>query len=500
MKPPSGFPFLYQLGHVPGEGFANGVIDLGGGLEVCQISTFHKIWSIHEGGLDNKGASFYEPSPIPEGFYILGCYSQSNNKKLFGWVLAGKDYEEDASNGALKNPIDYNLVWSSESFKIKKDGNGYFWLPVPPDGYRAAGLIITNSPEKPGLDRVRCVRSDLTDKCQTDALIWESSKHSNFQKIYSLRPSNRGTQAMGVNVGTFSCQNLSSLACLKNVKSNLSSMPNQSQIQALIQAYSPLIYMHPDEVYLPSSVKWFFTNGALLYHKGEESSPVKIEPTGSNLPQGCLKDDTYWLDLPIDEEAEETVKKGDLESTQIYLHHVGDWEHLTLRLSNFNGELESIFFSQHSGGTWVTAPQLEFQTGSNKAVTYASLNGHAMYAKPGLVLQGHVGSGIEISNTTTKSKMVLDTGTRYLLVAAESLQGSSSAAIVEPPWLNYKRKWGPKIDYAIAYEIKMVEKLLFFGILKTALRKLVIVLPNEVLGEEGPTGPKVKKNWDGDEL
>ncbi|KAF5741921.1 hypothetical protein HS088_TW10G00929 [Tripterygium wilfordii] len=517
-----------------GEGFASGAIDLGGGLQVCQISTFNKIWVSHQGGPDDLGASFFEPSQIPQGFSMLGSYGQPNNQNLFGWVLAGKDYANDASNAALKNPVDYTLVWNSESLNIKKDGNGYFWLPVPPDGYRAVGLIVTNSPQKPSLDKVRCVRTDLTDQCQTDALIWGSSSDSTGTNFSSLRPSNRGTQAMGVNVGTFSSQNSSSLTCLKNVKSNLSPMPNKSQIQALIQAYSPLINLHPEEQYLPSSVTWYFTNGALLYHQGEESNPVKIEPTGSNLPQGGSNDGTYWLDLPVDGKAKEFVKKGNLQSCQVYLHvkpmlgatftdlaiwvfypfngpakakvkfinislgkigeHVGDWEHVTLRVSNFNGELKSIFLSEHSGGTWVDASELEFQSGSNKPVTYASLHGHAMYAKPGMVLQGS--DGIGIRNDTAKSNMVVDTGSNYSLVAAEYL---GSSAIVEPPWLNYLRKWGPKIDYDLAEEIRKIEKVLP-GKLKTAFKNLMNKLPNEVLGEEGPTGPKVKANWVGDEL
>ncbi|KAJ9537169.1 hypothetical protein OSB04_029902 [Centaurea solstitialis] len=66
-----------------GEGFASGTIDLGG-LQVCQITSFNKIWNDDE-------VTFFNPSPIPDGFSILGSYCQSNNTPLFGWVLAGKD-------------------------------------------------------------------------------------------------------------------------------------------------------------------------------------------------------------------------------------------------------------------------------------------------------------------------------------------------------------------------------------------------------------------------
>lgn len=531
--------------HVAGEGFGSGTIDLGG-LQVRQITSFKKIWATHEGGPDNAGATFFEPSTIdiPPGFFMLGCYAQPNNTPLFGWVLAAKD----SSGLSLKKPVDYTLVWSSESLKIKQDGVAYVWLPTPPDGYKNVGHAITNFPEKPALDKMRCVRSDFTDQCQTDTWIWGANKYG--LNVFSVRPSVRGTEEMGVSVGTFAAQingndnspsTSTTLACLKNImaKSNLSSynyMPNLQQIETMVQAYSPYIYLHPDEKYLPSSVSWYFDNGALLYRKGEESKPIPIEPMGSNLPQGGSNDGAYWLDLPVNDKAKERVKKGDLQNSQVYLHikpmlgatytdiaiwifypfngparakvkfinniplgkigeHVGDWEHVTLRISNFNGELWRVFLSQHSGGTWVNASELEFQSG-NKPVTYASLNGHAMYAKPGLVLQGS--GGIGIRNDTAKSRMLLDTGRHFSIVAADYLSGSASV-ITEPPWLNYFREWGPKISYDISHEIKEIEKLLP-GKLKPAFQKFVNSLPNEVLGEEGPTGPKAKSNWNGDEV
>ncbi|XVF77909.1 hypothetical protein PTKIN_Ptkin14bG0085700 [Pterospermum kingtungense] len=519
----------------PGEGFASGTIDLGE-IHVCQISTFTKVWATHEGGPDNLGATFFEPSSIQDGYYMLGSYGQPNNSLLFGWVLAAKD---DTNGALLKQPLDYTLVWSSESLKLKQDGIGYFWLPIAPEGYRALGHVVTNTQNKPTLDKVRCVRSDFTDQSENYTWIWGPGKEINANQFnfFSLRPTNIGPQDMGVCVGTFVAQNPNggsnaALPCLKNVKSNMSCMPNRRQIETLFQAYSPWIYFHPDEAYLPSSVNWFFVNGALLYKKGEEQKPIPIDSTGSNLPQGGSNDGSYWIDLPMDEASKERVKKGDLPSSQVYLHvkpmlgatysdiqiwvfypfngpakakvefinislgrigeHVGDWEHVTLRISNFNGELHSVYFSEHSGGSWVNAPELEFQ-GGNKPCTYSSLHGHAMYSKPGLVLQGN--GGIGIRNDTAKSKILMDTGLHYSLVASEYL-GSS---IIEPPWLNYFREWGPKISYDLENEIKKVEKLLP-GKLKSAFEKFVKSLPNEVLGEEGPTGPKMKRNWNGDEV
>ncbi|KAK3024628.1 hypothetical protein RJ639_043252, partial [Escallonia herrerae] len=516
----------------PGEGFASGTIDLGG-LQVCQISSFNKVWTAHQGGPGNLGATFYEPSSIPEGFFMLGCYSQPNNSSLFGWVLAAKDLTNDHSGGTLRTPIDYTLIWSSDSSNIKQDGIGYIWLPTPPDGYKSMGSVVTSTPEKPPLNKIRCVRSDFTDLVQIDTWVWGPGKETtaNGINVFSARPAETRTQAFGVATGTFIAQNSGtavSISCLKNVSRNLSAMPNLNQVEALVQSYSPWVYFHPDEQYLPSSVSWFFQNGALLYTKGGESTPISIKPTGSNLPQGGSNDGAYWLDLPIDGSAKEKLKKGDLQDAEAYLHikpilgatftdvaiwvfypfngparakvevvnvslgkigqHVGDWEHVTLRISNFNGELRSVYFSEHSGGCWVNASELEFQNG-NKPVAYASLHGHALFPKAGLVLQGN--GGIGIRNDMAKSKMVMNTGVRAVVVAAEYL---SSPVIVEPPWLNYAREWGPKLSYDIAEEIKKVEKFLP-GTLKRAFEKFIKGLPNEVLGEEGPTGPKMKNNW-----
>ncbi|KAK1420288.1 hypothetical protein QVD17_21763 [Tagetes erecta] len=433
-------------------------------------------------------------------------------------VLVAKDASYNSSNPTLTSPIDYTLVWSSESLDIAKDGEGYVWLPIAPDGYTAVGYIITNSSSKPTLDKVGCVRADFADTPNITVGL-ENKSAFDFD----------GLDVYG-SVGGFRVRNVS----VGNFKGNLTNfMPNLNQTYALIQAYSPVIYFHPDEPYLPSSVDWFFQNGALLYHIGNESKPSLVERNGSNLPQGGLDDETYWLDLPLDGSSKDRVKKGDLQDACAYFHvkpvfgglftdiatwifypfnggarakmefinislgklgeHVGDWEHVTLRISNFNGELNSVFFSQHGWGRWVSASGLEYHTG-NKPVVYASLHGHASYPKPGCVLLGSKGADIGVRDDTDKSDKLMDTGVRPVVVAVEYL----AAAVVEPPWLNYERKWGPKIDYDVEKELKKMKRLMI-GKIKKAFERFVESIPSEMLGEDGPTGSKVKVSWSGDE-
>lgn len=486
-----------------GDGFATGIIDLGGDLLVSQISSFNKVWTTYEGGPDNLGATFFEPTNLSEGFYMLGCYCQPNNKPLHGWVLVAKD-KLSSTTEALKKPIDYKLMCNINSTKNQDGTKGYIWLPIAPDGYKVLGHVVTTSSNKPSFDKIRCVRSNLTDECvkYKSMQLW-STNNKSFN-VYDVRPMKRGIEAKGVYVGTFLAQSgvtnskTLPIVCLKNTNDidNLSSMPNFHQIETLINAYSPYMYLHPSEKYLPSSVNWFFTNGALLYEKRKgiikENS---IEPTGSNLPQGDSNDDnvTYWIDLPIDEAQRERIKKGDLQSSKAYIHvkpmlggtftdivmwifypinggakakvactniplrtkgeHVGDWEHVTLRISNFNGELRKVYFSQHSKGQWVDACEVEFQH-DNRFVAYSSLNGHALFPRPGLVMQGMRGFGIR--NDAAKSDVVMDLAKGFEIVSAEYL----GSEIIEPPWLNYNLIWGPK---------------------------------------EGPKGPKQKDFWIGDE-
>ncbi|CAJ1958309.1 unnamed protein product [Sphenostylis stenocarpa] len=509
-----------------GGNFASEIIDLGG-LQVYEASTFMNVWGVYQGGADDQGFSVFEPTGIPRGFSMLGSYCQPNNKPLFGWILVAKDVSANTSSPTLKQPLDYTLVWNSASLKINQDMPIYIWLPTAPDGYKAVGHVVTNTSDKPSLDKVRCVRSDFTDQSETNDLIWGLDDFH----VYDVRPSNRGIQAAGVRVGTFVAQtgspNPPSIACLKNINAIPKYMPNLEQIKAILKVYSPTMCLHPDEEYFPSSVDWFFSNGALLYKKGEESSPVQA--TEDNLPQDPNNDGAYWLDLPADPTEKERVKKGDLKSTISYVHvkpmlggtftdvavwvfypfngparakvefitlklgkigeHVGDWEHVTLRLSNFNGELKHVFFSQHSKGIWLDSSQLEFQSG-NKPLYYSSLNGHASYPHGGLHLVGKNDMGIR--NDTGKGDS-LDMGA-FQLLAAEYL----GSAVVEPRWLNYFKEWGPKVNYIIADELKLLEKILP-GSLKKVLENIVNKLPSEVLRQEGPTGPKEKDNWNGDE-
>ncbi|KAL6901862.1 hypothetical protein ACP4OV_004738 [Aristida adscensionis] len=513
-----------------GGDFAKGKICIGE-LDVVNITKFRSIWSY-------SGASFYEPEEVPDDFYCLGHYAQQNDKPLQGFLLVAREvagHQLSNNKPALEKPLDYSLVWTSAD--LNEDGNsecGCFWSPSPPDGYRALGYVVTKGLRKPSLETVRCVRDDLTEACENFRSI--VSMDATFQ-VWKTRPCHRGVTGQGIPVGSFSCEtdslnsDESSIPCLKNLDSNLGAMPNLEQIHALIKHYGPTVFFHPQETYLPSSVSWFFENGATL-HKKDVKLGDAILADGSNLPAGGTNDGEYWIDLP-DDDKNEYVKVGNLKSAELYAHvkpahggtftdiamwvfcpfngpatikvgfasfalqkvgrHVGDWEHFTLRISNFSGELSSIYFSQHSGGEWVDACDLEFISG-NKAIVYSSRNGHASYPHPGCYLMGSEKLGVGVRNDVARSDFSVDSSTRYSIMSAQHL----GDAIVEPYWLQYMREWGPNITYNSRSEIDTVLSFLPFFLRFTA-EAIFNSLPMELYEEEGPTGPKEKNNWEGDE-
>ncbi|XP_024984143.1 uncharacterized protein LOC112520072 [Cynara cardunculus var. scolymus] len=540
-----------------GGSFGKGSIDLGG-LEVYGTLYFLKIWDTL-GGNPKDGATFYEPYAFPPDFKLLGHYCRPNDVPFPAAVLVAKDTTGDPNHGALKRPIDYTLMWTSKGVNFGQYDDGYIWLPIPPNGYKAVGHIVTTTPEKPSLDKIMCVRLDFTDLVEVDKWIWGVKMGRRSIDVSTTKPVTRG---LSVPIGTFLARAKGSethnLACLKMVqKDPYLAMPNSLQISRMINLYSPWVYLHPDEEFFPSTVLWFFENGAELHEKNIIPQPVINN--GENLPTNGTQDDAF-LDLPPNQPQKDKVKKGFLNDAIAYIHvkpelggtftdlaiwlyypfngggklqlgplainlgkigeHVSDWEHITLRIDNYHGILKEIYLSQHAAGKWLTAPEFEFINGT-RPVVYSSLHGHAHYATPNYHLHGRsyidpmdieefnellemdlespiTGGekflGFGVRDDTAKSNYVMDIASSYNVVYVDYKKFDSLMV----PWLNYTGRWGPKITYGFTKEVTKIANKLPAKMRNVAMRMLH-KLPPELLGEEGPEGPKMKDSWTGDE-
>ncbi|KAL2630138.1 hypothetical protein R1flu_014824 [Riccia fluitans] len=537
----------------PGTGFASRHLNLGE-LEIVQVVEFEEVWV---SGVGEKGAAYYKPVNVPEGYFSFGSYAQLNNSPTIGWTYAVKGSLK-GENPPLTHPTDYNLIWSSIDWdNAMQDVFAYFWAPVVPDGYKSCGFLVASSSKKPAAEDMVLVREDLTDRCEVYELLWDTSgsKRAAAFSTWTTKAFMIGTKRMGISLNTvYCCSGLRAelylpICCLKNVNQVMSAMPSYEQLIQIMQNYGPRIYFHPNEEFLPTTPNWYFSQGALLYHKDSPDTPVRVEKDGANLPLGGSNDGLNWLSLPKDDNMAETVKRGHLPSAKGFVHvkpmfggsftdlaiwifyafngpstakvglvknlalgkigqHVGDWEHCTLRVDNFSGELRRLYLAAHSGGKWWRPDEIEFVSGTNRPIAYSARNTHAMYPFEGDNLQGGEKVGVGLRNDTAKSEFMLETDVNFEFMSVDyqgtkgnAVEGDSSQTDIlpaSPPWVDFMREWGPTVEYDSKSELDKVLKHLP-ALLRNSVMSFLKKLPNELGGEEGPTGPKEKKSWLEDE-
>jgi len=140
-------------------------------LLITFSQTFQYRWCDAGSGQSMDG-SYYHPI-TSDGFKPLGSLGFAgyyNPDGLQGvMVLKSK-----SGSNALTQPTDYTLAWSDQGSGANDDGS--FWIPVPPAGYKAMGIVVNTGYNKPSLEDVVCVREDLTIPGEAGDLIWGYSR------------------------------------------------------------------------------------------------------------------------------------------------------------------------------------------------------------------------------------------------------------------------------------------------------------------------------------
>ncbi|MEZ4449728.1 MAG: Vps62-related protein [Nannocystaceae bacterium] len=296
-----------------------------------------------------------------------------------------------------------------------------------------------------------------------------------------------------------------------------------SQLDAVIKKFAPILYFHPNESYLMSSVEWFLAQATLYVGGVAQSTPQ--DGLANHLPSDPnLDPNTVWLDAPnsarggnlATAEALIRVKHlpgnafTDLQFWFFYPYngagtakafpvddsisldplgeHGGDWEHITLRIENRDLSLHSVYLSQHSGGVWLMNPSQELEWVNGRMVIYASRNGHAAYAHAGNNLSNSKKyweiAEFGLRNDTARGPS-LDCAAHYRIISTDYLPASQYP---EPAWLSYRGRWGAVRQYVKPH-------LGFSEPLASLADDVLDSLPEEVKGESGPTGPNQKGSW-----
>lgn len=98
----------------------------------------------------------------PLGSLAISGYDDPTGKQGVMMVKAKNDSD------ALAEPVDYTLLFQTQNFP------GSLWIPVPPPGYKAMGIVAFAGAfawDKPRLSDVVCVREDLTIHGEAEDLI-----------------------------------------------------------------------------------------------------------------------------------------------------------------------------------------------------------------------------------------------------------------------------------------------------------------------------------------
>jgi hypothetical protein len=201
------------------------------------------------------------------------------------------------------------------------------------------------------------------------------------------------------------------------VNTNADSIATTSYIEA---QFLPVLHLHPDDPYRPSTVSWVLPRAELRYEGNSNPILKKGEITETNLQQqtsggessgGGDKVTKFYLDYPDDSERDIT-RRGNLEEFSCYVHvtrrndpmeiqywfyypyngsiapvldiaHEGDWEHITVRLKPDRSAIDKIYYSAHDEqhSWWVDAAG--HVTPEGRPIVYSAKHTHGSYPSPG---------------------------------------------------------------------------------------------------------------------
>lgn len=249
----------------------------------------------------------------------------------------------------------------------------------------------------------------------------------------------------------------------------------------VIARHAPLVHLHPDETHFPSSVDWYLERVGLRRERRDGAEPV-LEPgeiTAENLIAqvreevssggGYLSD--YYLDIP-DGAAGHPVDGGDLDGAECYAHlrptppgaepgfdiqylffypyngnissfgnfsHQGDWEHITVRVSEDGERALRIYYGAHNAeGEWYGDEDddgFDVDEGTHPVV-YAALTSHASYPRPGRILRRITSFDGLLPDDVVGPGRPWRTWHRVIDV------GASVAPSTHSGWLRFSGRWG----------------------------------------------------------
>ncbi|HWU80867.1 MAG TPA: Vps62-related protein [Caulobacter sp.] len=147
------------------------------------------VWADHGSGAGMDG-SFWRPSVIDEGYFLLGDVAQAGYDQPQTPATLVRAIEDGHGLPPLAPPLSLTLFWNNldgANWSFKGDAPVSFWQLNPPPFYRALGVVLTGNGVWPGaltdtppLTLFRCVREDLLVQAGVTGPIWTDQESGIF--------------------------------------------------------------------------------------------------------------------------------------------------------------------------------------------------------------------------------------------------------------------------------------------------------------------------------
>ncbi|MBD3868614.1 MAG: Vps62-related protein [Acidobacteria bacterium] len=340
-----------------------------------------------------------------------------------------------------------------------------------------------------------------------------------------------------------------------------SAMVDEAMVQTMIARFGPLIYLRSDDAYVLDDPDYVLDNGVTLNwglvenetdYNSFKATRVRTMPTSSatilrdwtTIKEGIESTDNpeayrYWLHIP------DKLKSGSMRRARALVHvlpadsmsteiqfwlfypfngpgrvevcasskmcddnwlreagrHYGDWEMVSVLVSNDARDLLGVYMSRHNTSEtfdrWEDGSFRSTTNSNNKLsfeglgrnshpIVYAGISSHAHYTTPGThnykrVFSKDYGVGTASADlfdrTDVGRGLLAHKPAGYRIIASDL----PDFQVEEPDWLQYDGRWGQ-------YE-RSTDKI------KWALHFIKVYTFSEV--SRGPTGPKAKTAWSG---
>lgn len=154
-------------------------------LEIMFVTDYDFVYNDRGTGA-KANWSMWKPQLSP-GYSALGHYAHASHAQPTTVMIAVRVGNDPT---AIAYPVDFQRVYHDAGTGGDQDGS--IWIPIPPRGYRALGMVGMGNHGKPAKESVVCIREDLTTYASVGKRLFtdEGSGGDLDLSVYSIQPPN----------------------------------------------------------------------------------------------------------------------------------------------------------------------------------------------------------------------------------------------------------------------------------------------------------------------